>query len=121
MALSLCRDIGPKIILSLPPPSRSLSRFCSGDPALNLRRGMISRRCIRGDKGSRGDVSILPTLMVLLRATLEGNLFLLDSVDPMLHKKTAECNMVLDESKTCDRRRTSINQLFLVYDLYLYF
>ncbi|CAN7107622.1 unnamed protein product [Brassica rapa subsp. narinosa] len=23
----------------------------------------------------------------------------------MLHKKTAECNMVLDESKTCDSRR----------------
>ncbi|KAF3563233.1 hypothetical protein DY000_02015336 [Brassica cretica] len=89
MALSLCRGIGPKIILSLPPPSRSLSRFCSGDPAVNLRRGMISRRCIRGDKGSRGDVSTLPTLVV----------------DPMLHKKTAECNMVLDESKTCDRRR----------------
>ncbi|CAN7029318.1 unnamed protein product [Brassica oleracea var. botrytis] len=33
---------------------------------------MISRRCIRGDKGSRGDVSTLPTLVVLLRATLEG-------------------------------------------------
>ena len=31
-------------------------------------------------KGSRGDVTILPTLVVLLRATLEGNLFLLDSV-----------------------------------------
>ncbi|WZZ29840.1 hypothetical protein YC2023_013241 [Brassica napus] len=31
MALSLCRRIGPKIILSLPPPSQSLSRFCSGD------------------------------------------------------------------------------------------
>ncbi|KAL0749237.1 hypothetical protein Bca101_031240 [Brassica carinata] len=45
------------------------------------------------------------TCLLYLLVLLPYGIFFLLQVDPMLHKKTAECNMVLDESKTCDRRR----------------
>lgn len=57
------------------------------------------------------------TCLLYLLVLLPYGIFFLLQVDPMLHKKTAECNMVLDESKTCDRRRqkeTLVGTLVLV-------
>uniref|UniRef100_A0A0D3AF54 Uncharacterized protein n=1 Tax=Brassica oleracea var. oleracea TaxID=109376 RepID=A0A0D3AF54_BRAOL len=143
MALSLCRRIGPKIILSLPPPSQSLSRFCSGDllsifvgVMIDVTKAILDRSlhllslgndlekvylwrqrfswkrfyppntCGTTQSDTRRQKLLVPCLCVSEY-----------TVDPMLHMKTAECNMVLDESKTCDRRRqkeTLVGTLVLV-------